>query len=128
MDHMNIGPRSQTAQMNAIDTRIGRRIRIERTAKGMTQSALGDAIGVTFQQIQKYEKGKNRIGAGRLVAIANVLDVSFCELFGDKPDLPNEVSDLMELPGAIKLLRLWARITPTQRETITDMIGTIARS
>ena len=58
-----------------VDAQVGSRLRARRMALGMSQANLADAIGLTFQQIQKYEKGKNRIGAGRLYQIAEVLKV-----------------------------------------------------
>lgn len=64
---------------NPIDIEVGRRIRLRRTLLGMSQSSLGEALGITFQQVQKYEKGANRVGASRLQAIAQFLQtpVSF---------------------------------------------------
>ena len=66
---------------NPIDSLVGARIRLLRKRRKMSQAQLGKAIGVTFQQIQKYENGKNRIGAGRLHRIATALDVPITELF-----------------------------------------------
>ena len=60
---------------NPIDQHVGSRVRMRRAILGMTQEKLGLALGLTFQQVQKYEKGTNRIGASRLQAIAKVLDV-----------------------------------------------------
>ena len=65
----------RTKQPNPIDKQIGQRVRTQRLMIGMSQEKLGDALGVTFQQIQKYEKGTNRIGSGRLHQIASVLGV-----------------------------------------------------
>jgi len=63
------------------DVLVGRNVRARRIARGMTQTALGEGIGVSFQQVQKYEKGSNRIGGGRLVRIAHVLEVPVSSLF-----------------------------------------------
>lgn len=71
---------------NAIDAHVGSRIRLRRTLLGMSQDKLGQAIGLTFQQVQKYERGANRIGAGRLFEIAQVLDVPVAFFFDDMPD------------------------------------------
>jgi transcriptional regulator with XRE-family HTH domain len=60
---------------NPIDAQVGNRVRIRRMLMGMSQERLGDTLGLTFQQIQKYEKGINRIGAGRLFEIARILGV-----------------------------------------------------
>ncbi|WP_298918363.1 helix-turn-helix transcriptional regulator [uncultured Algimonas sp.] len=66
---------SKPRNANAVDLHVGTRLRLRRLQLGMSQSALGDAVGVTFQQIQKYEKGKNRIGASRLWSFAEALEV-----------------------------------------------------
>jgi transcriptional regulator with XRE-family HTH domain len=66
-----------------IDAQVGARVRMHRRMMGMTQEDLGIALGVTFQQVQKYEKGKNRIGAGRLHDIANILRVPVGSFFED---------------------------------------------
>ncbi len=65
-----------TKKANPIDIQVGNRVRIRRMLMGMSQERLGDTLGLTFQQIQKYEKGINRIGAGRLFEIARILGVS----------------------------------------------------
>ena len=70
---------------NPTDTHVGSRIRLRRNMLGMSQEKLGEALGITFQQIQKYEKGTNRVGASRLQAIANVLGVSVGFFFEDLP-------------------------------------------
>jgi len=62
-------------QANPVDTRVGNRVRIRRMLIGMSQEKLGDLLGLTFQQVQKYEKGVNRIGAGRLYEISRILGV-----------------------------------------------------
>ncbi len=66
---------------NAIDAAVGRNVRIRRMAKGLSQSQLADRLGVTFQQVQKYEKGTNRIGSSRLVRIAEILGLPVTALF-----------------------------------------------
>jgi transcriptional regulator with XRE-family HTH domain len=62
-------------QANPIDAQVGNRVRIRRMLIGMSQERLGDLLGLTFQQVQKYEKGVNRIGAGRLYEVARILNV-----------------------------------------------------
>src|SRR2546421_12688140 len=66
---------------DAADIEVGRRIRLHRLARGLSQTELGRQIGVTFQQVQKYEKGVNRVGAGRLTQVARVLGVSVSAFF-----------------------------------------------
>jgi len=62
-------------QANPIDIQVGNRVRIRRMLIGMSQERLGDLLGLTFQQVQKYEKGVNRIGAGRLFEVSRILNV-----------------------------------------------------
>ncbi|CEF54504.1 helix-turn-helix domain-containing protein [Acetobacter ghanensis] len=71
-----------------IDAHVGKRIRLRRTLLGLSQEKLGEALGVTFQQIQKYERGANRVGASRLYDIATALDVPISFFFDDMTPLP----------------------------------------
>ena len=84
-------------QEKRIDAHVGRRVRLRRNLLGMSQTKLGEAVGLTFQQIQKYESGFNRVGSGRLYQIAEVLDVPVPFFFDDMtPDVarrPRSVSD-----------------------------------
>src|ERR1700733_12990057 len=70
---------------NPIDCYVGSRIRIRRTLLGLSQEQLGAHLGLTFQQIQKYEKGSNRVGASRLFEIARILNVSIPYFYDDMP-------------------------------------------
>ena len=70
---------------NPIDTHVGSRIRLRRNMLGMSQEKLGESLGITFQQIQKYEKGTNRVGASRLQAISSILGVPVSFFFEDAP-------------------------------------------
>src|SRR3979490_2796256 len=69
-----------------IDVLVGSRIRLRRTLLGMSQERLGEALGLTFQQVQKYERGVNRVGASRLFDLSRVLDVPISFFFDDMPD------------------------------------------
>ncbi len=70
---------------DAVDVHVGARVRLRRTLLGFSQAALGEALGLTFQQIQKYERGANRISASRLWSMAEVLDVPVSFFFDDMP-------------------------------------------
>lgn len=70
-------------QANPIDAHVGRRVRLRRMLIGMNQERLGELLGLTFQQVQKYEKGVNRIGAGRLYEIASILGVNIGFFYDD---------------------------------------------
>jgi transcriptional regulator with XRE-family HTH domain len=80
MKRKKFTPRSPTA----VDTYIGARIREQRPAVGLSQAALGEKLGVSFQQIQKYESGKNRVTAARLFEICEALNVSLASMFERK--------------------------------------------
>ena len=78
--------RTATGQPNPVDVHVGSRVRLRRTLLGMSQEKLGEAIGLTFQQVQKYERGANRVGASRLYDLARVLDVPVSFFFDDMPE------------------------------------------
>lgn len=94
-----------------IDRHVGSRVRLRRLTLGMSQEKLADALQLTFQQVQKYEKGANRIGAGRLMRIARILQVPPSFFFeglegggGDGPTLAGELlAQFFTLPGAGEL-------------------------
>jgi transcriptional regulator with XRE-family HTH domain len=73
-------------QPSPIDVHVGSRIRLRRTLLAMSQERLGDALGLTFQQVQKYERGMNRVGASRLFDLSRVLDVPISFFFDDMPE------------------------------------------
>jgi transcriptional regulator with XRE-family HTH domain len=100
------------------DHDVGRRIRARRLERGMSQSELGGRLGVTFQQIQKYEKGVNRVGAGRLYQIAEVLSIPVSFFFGGhesgsrsaKEDSIDAGFRFLETAGAVRIVRAYSRI------------------
>jgi transcriptional regulator with XRE-family HTH domain len=95
-EHMRI---SVAKKSNPIDQHVGKRVRMRRKMLGMSQGKLGDALGLTFQQVQKYEKGTNRIGAGRLQHLASILEVPIPFFFEGAPTLPGQVDGLDEAPS-----------------------------
>lgn len=95
------------------DRVIGQRIATLRKARGLSRAALGRAIGVTFQQIQKYETGQNRVGAGRLATLARLLDVTvatFYEEEGAQGESRAAIFEDLNRPGAVDLLRAYAAL------------------
>jgi transcriptional regulator with XRE-family HTH domain len=78
---------------NPIDKHVGSRVRMRRMMLNMSQEKLGDALGLTFQQVQKYEKGTNRIGASRLQQISSILQVPVAFFFEGAPDSPGQQPD-----------------------------------
>ena len=73
------------SKSHAVDTHVGARMRQRRTLLGMSQTKLGDAVGLTFQQVQKYERGSNRVSSSRLFEFAKVLDVPVAYFFDEMP-------------------------------------------
>jgi transcriptional regulator with XRE-family HTH domain len=97
------------------DIEVARRVRALRLEKGLSQGKLGSALGLTFQQIQKYEKGTNRIGAGRLQKIAEVFDVPVAALFGAPAAGPSDnLLELADTAAALRLLRAFSRISSSK--------------
>jgi transcriptional regulator with XRE-family HTH domain len=118
-----------------VDIEVGHRIRIERLARGLSQTALANQLGVTFQQVQKYEKGVNRVGAGRLTKIAEVLGIEVGTFFSGKEMLQSEPSKdgeasplkLLTVPGAFRLLRAYGDIENSDlRRAIVDLVEQVA--
>jgi transcriptional regulator with XRE-family HTH domain len=87
----------RTGKPNPVDVHVGRRVRLRRTLLGMSQGKLGTALGLTFQQIQKYERGTNRVGASRLFRLCQVLDVPVSYFFDEMPR--ETLSATAPLPG-----------------------------
>jgi transcriptional regulator with XRE-family HTH domain len=85
-----------------IDVHVGTRIRLRRTLMGLSQERLGEALGLTFQQVQKYERGVNRVGASRLFDLSRVLDVPISFFFDD---LPEPLATMHGQPGGMGVRR-----------------------
>ena len=96
-----------------VDIAVGARIRLLRKVRGMSQQSLAEAAGVTFQQIQKYERGANRVSASMLSRIAGTLNSPVSEMFGEVNPASgaiDEVAGLLSEPGALELLRAYSRL------------------
>ena len=124
---------------NPIDKHVGSRVRMRRMMLSMSQEKLGDALGLTFQQVQKYEKGTNRIGASRLSNIANILQVPVAFFFEGAPSQqglalnPNEapspayVSDFLATSDGLSLTKSFMQIKNSKlRRRIVDLVEQIA--
>jgi transcriptional regulator with XRE-family HTH domain len=119
-----------TRKSGPLDTMVGARIRMLRVNRGVSQTVLAERIGVTFQHVQKYERGANRVGASRLAQIASVLDVSVGEFFESSqagpPGLDSPVHLLAE-PGAWRVFTAYARTPrPQVRSCIAKLVESIA--
>jgi transcriptional regulator with XRE-family HTH domain len=126
---------------NPIDKHVGSRVRMRRMMLSMSQEKLGDALGLTFQQVQKYEKGTNRIGASRLQQISNILQVPVSFFFEGAPHIGGErhsggmseapspayVSDFLATSDGLSLTKSFMRIKNSKlRRRIVDLVEQIA--
>jgi transcriptional regulator with XRE-family HTH domain len=131
---------------NPVDQHVGARLRQRRTLMGLSQEKLGEAVGLTFQQIQKYERGANRIGASRLYQFSEVLDVDISYFFEEMPSeirtrrgayntglKDQEQDELQPNPMArretLELVRYYYRISdPAVRKNVFELAKTLARA
>jgi transcriptional regulator with XRE-family HTH domain len=126
---------------NTIDKHVGSRVRMRRLMLDLSQGKLGDSLGLTFQQVQKYEKGTNRIGASRLQQISDVLQVPVAFFFEGAPRLagmpaqtgldeapsPAYVSDFLATSDGLSLTKAFMRIKdPKLRRAIVQLVQQIA--
>lgn len=117
---------------NAVDKHIGSRVRMRRLMLGMSQEKLGDALGLTFQQVQKYEKGTNRIGGSRIQQIAGILQVAPAFLFegaigGElNPETPSYVMEVLTTTDGLALVKAFSQIErPSVRRSIVGLVRQI---
>lgn len=137
--------RTPSGRPNPVDVHVGGRVRLRRTLLGMSQEKLGEALGLTFQQVQKYERGANRIGASRLWDLSRVLDVPMSYFFEDMDDdtvqhspmniaqVPSEPqvheADPMTRRETLELVRAYYRITdPAVRKRVFELTKTLANA
>lgn len=119
---------------NHIHRHIGSRVRARRTMLGMSQERLADALGLTFQQVQKYEKGMNRIGASRLLQIAGILDVSIEFFFEGLPGLraggfsgDSLMAEFLTRSESDRLVRGFLRLKDDEaRRKVADLVDWLA--
>jgi transcriptional regulator with XRE-family HTH domain len=142
-DAADEAPRGGSRRANPMDVHVGSRVRLRRMLLGMSQEKLGEHLGLTFQQVQKYEKGVNRIGASRLFDLAKVLGVPVQFFYDEAPsgahsprmavpgfaEQPDE-SYVVEFLGSregLELNKAFARITdPKVRRSIVDLVRSLA--
>jgi transcriptional regulator with XRE-family HTH domain len=127
-----------TKKPRAVDVYVGSRIRLRRNLLGISQTELGNRIGVTFQQVQKYEKGVNRIGTSRLLRICDVLQTAPEWLFEGVPGpKPKQSAAARALEAALtafladdmapRLIVLWPRLPVKIKRLVTALLAEMAR-
>jgi transcriptional regulator with XRE-family HTH domain len=118
---------------DSVDRIVGRNIRIYRLQRGLTQTELADQLELTFQQVQKYEKGTNRVGSGRLLKIATFLGVPVTALFKGSDEMADtekqSLFDQLAKPHANRLLQAFARIDDDGlRRSVVQLVEEIAKN
>jgi len=124
-------PKRDPRRPNAVDVAVGRNVRMWRLAQELSQAALAKRVGVTFQQVQKYETGGNRITTGRLVKIAGILGVPLSALLygADAKDPSESLTALISDSRSFRLAHAFAAIKSNKlRETLVNMVEKIAAS
>jgi len=122
-------------QANPIDIQVGNRVRIRRMLIGMSQERLGDLLGLTFQQVQKYEKGVNRIGAGRLFEVSRILNVPVdffyegvaAQLVGNEQENAAPVMEFVSSGEGLQLSLAFMKIKDTKvRKRVLDLVKSLS--
>jgi transcriptional regulator with XRE-family HTH domain len=127
---------------NPIDIHVGARVRLRRMILGLSQESLGKSLGLTFQQVQKYEKGVNRVGASRLFQLSNLLDVPVQFFYDDydvktgsrsfgmaEPDIGDAFMKFVNSPEGVQLCRHFSAIEdPQVKKRVLDLVKSIAET
>lgn len=151
MDYNNASDEGDPGRSHPIDMYVGSRVRLRRTLLGFPQGQIAKALGLTFQQVQKYERGANRIGASRLFELSRILSVPIAYFFDEMPEsvsncppsgprgrtsellgdfsTPNtNLGNAFSTREALELLRSFYRITDkSRRKALVDLVNSLAK-
>jgi transcriptional regulator with XRE-family HTH domain len=140
MDGPEETPKEKFVQTNSqaaphpYDVAVGRRLRLARRVRRLSQGALGDGVGLSFQQVQKYERGVNRVSASTLAELAIFLEVPIDYFFADVEGLPASkaatdpfVEQLVSDPRALALVESWRSLPPAKRTCIAELLAAAAQ-
>ena len=111
-----------------IDVEVGHRMRLRRKSLGITQTGLAVHLGISFQQVQKYERGVNRVSASMLVHTARFLRMTVADLVGETPDARanEELLEQLSVPGTVPLVQAYARVQPSLRGAVLQLVRVMA--
>ena len=130
---MSVAAKRSRARANTVDTHVGQRIRDKRNERGMSQTEVANALGVTFQQVQKYERGTNRVGASRLFDLSRILSVPiqyfFAGLNNQSTPIEKEDDNVIHLmkPDTVELVEAYYKVENLQvRRQILSTIRSIS--
>lgn len=137
-EFLSVGDAMPKKQANPVDAQVGHRVRLRRILVGMSQEKLGEMLGLTFQQVQKYEKGVNRIGAGRLYQISHILGVHIGYFYedvsdyippdakGSEPGATHSVVEFLSSGDGLKLCHAFTRIKdPKVRKRVLELVTSL---
>jgi transcriptional regulator with XRE-family HTH domain len=117
--------------IDPVDTTVGAQIRYKRKIRKVSQQALADAVGVSFQQIQKYERGANRVSASMLVRIADALEADITEFFGRpgaRATVDDQLAALLNQTGAVELLSTFSALPGDSRTALLGFMRTLRKT
>lgn len=118
--------RAKPAERNIIDLYVGRRIKILRKQNHITQKDLAERLGITFQQIQKYEKGLNRLPASRMLSICMALNITPNDLFRDLLSKEYPIKEPIDYTTQeVELIETVRQLTPTMKSQVRQIVGTL---
>ena len=118
---------AKPAERNIIDLYVGRRIKLLRKQKHITQKDLAERLGITFQQIQKYEKGLNRLPASRMLSICMALNITPNDLFLDLLSKEYPLKEPVDYTSQeVELIESVRQLTPTMKSQVRQIVGTLA--
>jgi transcriptional regulator with XRE-family HTH domain len=111
-----------------VDVEVGNRIRLRRKSQGITQTGLAMHLGISFQQVQKYERGVNRVSASMLVHTARFLQTTVADLVGETPDAKanEELLEQLSVPGTVPLVQAYSRVQPSLRGAVLQLVRVMA--
>jgi transcriptional regulator with XRE-family HTH domain len=125
---VELSKQTEAESPDPIDVEVGHRIRLRRKSQGITQTSLALHLGVSFQQVQKYERGVNRVSASMLVHTANFLQTTVADLVGETPDAKanEDLLEQLSVPGTAPLVRAYARMQPDLRSAVLQLVRVMA--
>ena len=120
-----------SSRATAVDKLVGRNLRVYRLRKGLSQTELAEQLGVSFQQVQKYENGSNRVSSGRLLQVSSIMEVPVTAFFEGSDDSPRadhtSVYDQLAHPQSLRLIQAFSEISdPAVRRSLVQLVEEIA--
>jgi transcriptional regulator with XRE-family HTH domain len=125
---VELSKQTEAESPDPIDVEVGHRMRLRRKSLGITQTGLAVHLGISFQQVQKYERGVNRVSASMLVHTARFLRTTVADLVGETPDAKanEELLEQLSVPGTAPLVQAYSRVQPSLRSAVLQLVRVMA--